>query len=487
MTIRRQLSRWALPIVAALGSAAAAGAQRPHAPPHAAARGAPRAAPGERPILPPPAVLPPAASAVELWDALGDTALARLVDEALAANRDVAVARARVSGARAARLGAALELTPSVTAVGGYSRQQIASPSFPGASGRLPAQELWDAGLRASWEVDVFGRLRHTLRAQAERSSAVGEQGRDVRVQVAAQVADAYFALRGAQARLAVAGRNAENQRGTLEVTKQRLDAGRGTALDSERAQSQLSATLAALPALEGQIAAAQYRIGVLVGRAPAAVAPELAARAAPAALPEVPGEVRADSVVRLRPDVRSAEREVAAAAAVVGASRADYLPRVAIAATAGYTGNTFDALGRRGTPRYAVGPVVSWPALDVGRVRAGVDAARAEADEARARYDQTVLRSLEEVETSLVTYRTARARLRHLADAAAASERAADLARLRYTEGASDFLPVLDAERTMLERQDAQAQGQVEATTALVAVYRALGGTRAFSTAGRR
>jgi NodT family efflux transporter outer membrane factor (OMF) lipoprotein len=424
---------------------------------------------------------------VEFWEALGDTTLERLVGEALRANQDVEVASARVSSARAARLGAALELVPSVIAVGGYSRQQVASPMVPGAIGRLPEQEMWDAGFRASWEVDVFGRLRRSLRGQGELASAADEDLRDVRVLVAAQVASAYFELRGAQDRLEVAERNAENQRGTLEVTKQRLEAGRGTALDSERAQAQLSATLAVIPVLEAKIAAAQYRIAVLAGRPPATLAPELAAGASPAVLPDAPAVAMPDSAVRRRPDVRSAERQVAASSAFVGAAKADYMPRFAIGASAGYTGNSFEAIGDRGTPRYAFGPVVSWPALDLGRVRAGVDAARAGEAAARARYEQTVLRSLEEVETSLITYRKSRERLQHLEDAAAASERAAELARLRYTEGASDFLQVLDAERTLLDRQDERALGRTEATTGLVAVYRALGGARAFTAGGAR
>jgi NodT family efflux transporter outer membrane factor (OMF) lipoprotein len=424
---------------------------------------------------------------VEFWEALGDTTLARLVGDALRANQDVEVASAAVSGARAARVRAALDLVPSVTAVGGYSRQQTASPLVPGAIGRLPEQDLWDAGLRASWEVDVFGRLRRSLRGQGELASAADEGLRDVRVLVSAQVASAYFELRGAQERLAVAERNAANQRGTLELTKQRLEAGRGTALDSERAQSQLSATLAVIPTLEARIAAAQYRIAVLAGRPPATVAPELAASAPPVVLPDAPTVATLDSVVRQRPDVRSAERQLAASSAFVGAAKADYLPRFAIGGSAGYTGNTFESLGNSGTPRYTFGPVVSWPALDIGRVRAGVDAARAGEAVARARYEQTVLRSLEEVETSLITYRKSRERLRHLEEAAAASERAAELARLRYAEGASDFLQVLDAERTLLDRQDELALGRTEATTGLIAVYRALGGTRAFAAGAGR
>jgi multidrug efflux system outer membrane protein len=471
MRNRTQVLTWATAL--ALGAATVAQGQERLG--HSASVGeAPAASGGVRPAL-------------EFWDALGDTTLQRLVGDALRANQDIEVARARVSGARAARLGAALDLTPSVTAVGGYSRQQVASPLVPGSVGRLPEQDLWDAGLRATWEVDVFGRLRHSLRGQGELVSAADEGVRDVRVLVASQLAAAYFELRGAQDRLDVAARNAENQRGTLEVTQQRLEAGRGTALDTERAQAQLSATLAVIPALEARIAAAQYRIAVLSGRPPAAVAPELAAGTAPVVLPDAPEIAAPEVVVRQRPDVRGAEREAAASSAFVGAAKADYLPRLAVGGTAGYTGNRFEAIGNRGTPRYAFGPVVSWPALDIGRVRAGVDAARADEAAARARYEQTVLRSLEEVETSLITYRKARERLRHLEEAAAASERAAELARLRYTEGASDFLQVLDAERTMLERQNDRALGLTEATTGLVAVYRALGGARAFTAGSAR
>jgi outer membrane protein TolC len=148
------------------------------------------------------------------------------------------------------------------------------------------------------------------------------------------------------------------------------------------------------------------------------------------------------------------------------------------VGATAGYTGSTFESLGDEATKRYAIGPVVTWPALNLGRVKAGVDAARANEAAARARYQATVLRALEEVETSLVAYRKARERLDALDDAARASARAADLARRRFEEGASDFLQVLDAERTLLEAEDRRALGRTEASTGLVGVYRALGGT---------
>ncbi len=417
-------------------------------------------------------------SPAAFWEALGGTTLPRLIDRTLQRNHDVRAADARVRGARAERLGAALDLAPAVTATGGFTRQRLATRTIPGAAGSLPDQNLWDAGLRLSWEVDVFGRTRGNLRGQAELVDAAAEDRRDVQVLLAAEVADAYFALRGAQHRLAVARRNAENQRGTLDVTVQRLEGGSGTALDTERARAQLSATLAEIPALEAEIDQARSRIGVLAARDASAVAPALEADAPPIALPEAPTVESIEAVVRRRPDVRSAERQVAARAAFVGAAKADYLPRLSIGGGAGYTSSDVESLGNTGTPRYAFGPVVTWPALDFGRVKAGVDAARAGEAEARARHEQATLRARAEIESSLVAYRKARERVQHLDDAARASERAAELARLRYTEGASDFLQVLDAERTLLAAQDRQALGRTQAIAALVAVHRALGGS---------
>jgi outer membrane protein TolC len=167
----------------------------------------------------------------------------------------------------------------------------------------------------------------------------------------------------------------------------------------------------------------------------------------------------------------------VAAQRALTGSARADYLPRVTVGGTAGFSSGSFDALGDHGTFRYAVGPVISWPALNLGRVKAQVDAAQAREDEAQAQYTQTTLRALQEVETSLANYRTARARSERIQSAASASERAAELARLRFTGGVADFLQVLDAERTMLEAQDQLAQARTDAATAYAALYKALGG----------
>jgi NodT family efflux transporter outer membrane factor (OMF) lipoprotein len=432
--------------------------------------GAARSASGQQPEQAP----------AQFWKTLGggDSTLQQLVSTAVRSNQDLAGARARMRGARAARLDAALDFAPAITASASYTRQRLASAGFPfGGTSAFPDQNVWNAGLEMSWEIDLFGRIRRTTQGQGALVAAAEEDVQDFQVLVASDLAAAYYGLRGAQDRLAVAQRNAENQRRTLEVTLQRLEAGRGNEFDSERARAQLSLTLAGIPALESSIAAIEQRIAVLMGQPATDVERQLSTAVPLPQLPESVSVADPKTAVRLRPDVRSAERQLAAGGAFVSAAKAAYLPRVSFAGGVGYVSNAFASLGNTGTPRYAIGPVISWPALNLGRVKAGVDAARALESEAEARYNQTQLRAMEEIQSSVIAYNRARQSLQHLEDAARASERAAGLARLRFEEGASDFLQVLDAERTMLDAQDRLAAGRTAATTGLVAVYRALGG----------
>ncbi|MGH7562398.1 MAG: efflux transporter outer membrane subunit [Gemmatimonadales bacterium] len=425
-------------------------------------------------------------TALGFWERLGDTTLARLTAEALRANHDVQVAQARVRRARAVRAEARLDLFPTVTVAGGYTRQRLSAAQF---GVEVPERGLWETELRASWELDLFGRVRKNLRGQSALTESAREEVREMGRLVAAELAAAYYDLRGAQDQLQVARRNAQNQQRTLQLTKDRQDGGRGNAFDTERAQAQVSGTLALIPALESRIAGAQHRIGVLVGREPGALAAELGTVCTDeepeqlCSLPALPEEVLPapiDSVIQSRPDVLAAERRLAAEKAFVGAARADYLPRFSVGGTAGFTSTGFDGVGKSGSGRYAVGPMISWPAFNLGRVKAGVDAARALEAEARARHEQTVLLAREELRTALVAYAKARERLTRLAEAAAASDRAAELARIRFRGGVSDFLQVLDAERSLLAAQDELARGRTDAVTALVAVYRAVGAGRA-------
>lgn len=414
---------------------------------------------------------------VDFWQQLGDTTLNRLLAEVQQANLDIRAAEARVAGARANHTYATLDLLPTATFRGGYSRQRLSSATFPGASGVFPDQSVWDAGFDASWELDVFGRIRRNMQAQGALVEFAEEDRRDVLVSLTAELARAYFQLRGAQEQLNVARKNADNQRHTLSLTQDRLDAGRGSAFDTERARAQLNSTLATIPSREAEVAAAQYRIGVLVGRSPVVVARELNDSSGLPALPVVTGIANPDSVIRHRPDIAAAERFTAAQHALVGAAKADYLPRLSIGGRAGYTTSEFHSLGDQGTWRYAVGPVITWEAFNLGRVKTNVSLYQAREEEARAQYNQAVLAALQDVETSLSRYQAALTRVERLQEASEASEHAAELARLRFTEGVADFLQVLDAERTQLESQDQLAQARTDAATAYAAWFKAVGG----------
>ena len=411
------------------------------------------------------------------WEQLGDSTLNRLIAEAVRANQDIQAAEARVRASSAERSRAVLDLTPDTRLAGSYNRQRLSGASIPGFAGSFPDQTLWETALTASWDLDIFGQLRQTVRAQGARVGVAAASLRDVQVSLAAELARTYFALRGAQEQLGVARENADNQRRTFNIARQRLEAGRGSSFDTERAQAQLSSTLASIPAHQAQVAAAQYRIGVLVGRPPAAVARELDDAGRIPALPDVASVGNPEAVVRARPDVAAAEREAAAQGALVGAAKASYLPKVSIGGSAGYVASEFRAVGDQGTLRYAVASVISWPLLSLGRVKAEVDAAQAHEDAARSRYRAVVLSAMEELEVSISRYRAARERVDRLEEASAASRHAAELALLRFTEGATDLLQVLDAQRTQLDAQDRLAQARIDAGTAYAALFKAIGG----------
>jgi NodT family efflux transporter outer membrane factor (OMF) lipoprotein len=416
-------------------------------------------------------------AAAPFWRELGDTTLERLIEEALRTSIDVDAAEARITGARAARRVSSFDLGPTITAVGSATRQRASMAQVPGLTSQLPQQDLYDVGFDASWELDVFGRVNRTVSAYGTLAASAEHSLKDVQVTLAAEVARTYFELRGAEQQLAVARRNAENQRRTVSLTEDRLTAGRGTAFDTERAKSVLQLTLAAIPTIEARIAADRNRIATLVGRAPNTLP---AGWLGGGTLPTLPDTVQIGSpqqLVRRRPDVLAAERQLAAQSLFVGAAQAEYLPKISLAASAGYAATTFDSLSRRGTSRIVAGPMITFPLLDLGRVKARVDVAHAREDEAKAQYNATVLRAVEETETALVTYDRAHARLALLDEAVRASTRASELAQQRFDAGLTDFLQVLDAQRTLLDAENQLAQAHTAAATALVAVYKSIGG----------
>jgi multidrug efflux system outer membrane protein len=408
------------------------------------------------------------------WHGFQDTTLNQLIDQALAENHDLRVATARIREARALRSETEFDRYPTVTAQASYTRQRLSKAVAPTSDRDI---ELYDAEFDASWELDFFGRVRRSIEASTADVGVAEANRRDIIVSLLAEIARNYFELRGTQNQLAVARQNAANQQQTLDLTIALLEAGRGTELDTSRAEAQLNLTRSSIPPLETTIKRAMYRLGVLIGQQPTVLEPELSEPRSLPALPTLVALGRPEGLLRRRPDIRVVERNLAAETARVGVATADLFPRVTLLGSIGLEAGSFLDLGKGGSDMFAVGPGIFWAAFDLGRVRARIRAADARTEAALAQYEQRVLLALEETENALVDFNRQQVRRDSLRASARASEKAMGLAQLRYQSGVSDFLTVLDAERTLLDAQDRLADSETRTATALVAVYKALGG----------
>jgi len=411
------------------------------------------------------------------WKLLNDNELNALIDQALRHNYDLKSALANLREARALYLEAGLNLAPIISSHANYTDQKRSVGSLNNRAFVPRGLKLYSTGFDAFWEVDFFGRVRRDIEASSDEVEAQEASLNDLSVSVIAEVARNYFELRGLQNQLEVARRNADNQTRTLEITQAKLDIGRGTELDTSRASAQLDSTLATIPLIETGIKSAIHRLDVLTGQTPGALAAKLSK---PLPIPKLPATIAIGNpaeLLRRRQDIRIAERTLAAATARIGVATADLFPRVTFVGTLSLEASTLSGLGATGADAYSAGPRISWAALDLGRVYARIKAADAQAEANLAAYEQTVLNALEETENALVAYNQERKRRAQLASAAKASETAHRLAHLRFTEGITDFLTVLDTELRLLQDQRQLAQSETAVATSLIAVYKALGG----------
>jgi multidrug efflux system outer membrane protein len=413
----------------------------------------------------------------QYWMQFNDPLLNRLVAEALASNYDIKLAVARLREARALHHLSKFDRYPTVTTEADFTKSKLSTDQGLGFPSNFLQNELYDANFDAYWELDFFGRVKHSIEAQRAEAQATAYDLHAVQISVTSEVARNYMELRGLQSQLAVAEQNAKNQSSTLELTDARLSAGRGTDFDSERARAQLNSTLATIPTLKALIASDEHRLAVLAGRGPSSFRDELDQVADLPTPPEKIDVSSPEALLRRRPDIAAAERRLAETTALVGVSVADLFPRVVFSGRLGLGVSDFTSIGSSGSSSYSFGPSVTWPAFNLGRVRAQIRASRARDDQALARYQQTVLTAIEETENALVALEQARARRDRLADAALASKHAAELAQIRFEGGLADFLQVLDAQRTQLDAEDRLAQSRTDTATATIALYKALGG----------
>jgi multidrug efflux system outer membrane protein len=433
----------------------------------------------------------PAASAVandaslaRWWTEFRDPILDRLVARAVEGNLDLKIAAARIREARAARGIAASAGLPQVGASAAYSRAQRsdAVPPFKSAGGANSPfgpreQNAFEAGFDASWEIDVFGGVRRDKEAASAQVQAAEEGRREVLVTLLADVARSYVELRGAQAQLQILEKTLGSEADTLGLAKARFEAGLGTDLDVARAEGLLRATEAERPLLQRLAKQAVYRLGVLLGREPGALAAELEI---PGAIPPVPPEVPLtlpSELLSRRPDLRRAERELAAATARVGVARADLFPRFSIVGNFGRLSEDAGDLSAGASQFWRVIPAVRWPILSGGRIRANIRVQNARQDQALQQYEKAILTALEDVENALSAHAREQTRRAALRASVAANSRALDLAMDRYTSGLESFLSVLDAQRAVYAAEDQLVQSERSAAVSLVAVYKALGG----------
>jgi NodT family efflux transporter outer membrane factor (OMF) lipoprotein len=409
------------------------------------------------------------------WRRLDDPLLDRLVDRAVRQNLDVEAALARVLEARALRGLAHAEFFPTLDAQAGYRRLGD-SENTPLGNFAVDS-DRYTVGLATSWEVDLWGRVRRSVEAaDAELGSRV-ETVRAVLVTVVAEVASNYVQLRELQERLRIATDNLGLQQQTLELVETRFASGLVEERDVAQARSNLASTRSRVPALQQAQRVAENRLAVLLGLTPGALATELAA-ALPIPVPpaQVAVGVPAD-VVRRRPDVRAAERDLAAATARIGMAEADLYPRLVLLGNVGLEADHATDLfeGRSGV--LAVGPSLSWNLFDAGRTRRQIAAQDARAQQAMLRWEHTVLVALEEAENAMTAFVREQTRRSHLADAAAEARRAVQFASTQYTEGLTDFQNVLDSQRATADLEDQLAQSRATITANLIALYKALGG----------
>lgn len=409
------------------------------------------------------------------WRTLGDESLNTLVDRAVQRNLDLRLAQSRVVEALAERGVIAADALPTVDANSSFTRSRRSEKvnTFPGSQ----VMNDFSAGFSANWEIDFWGRVaRGVEAADADIESAV-ENRRDTMVTLLAEVARNYVELRGFQRRLEIARKNIKLQQDTLDLTQARFDAGLTSEVDVAQSKSLLASTQATIPTLDAGVQRSIHRISVLLGEQPTSLLEELSPAAA---IPPVPSQVMIgvpSELLRRRPDVRRAERDLAAATARVGVATADLFPRFSLTGSFGFESKTVQSLAEPGARFWSFGPAVRWPIFQGGRVRANIAVQNARVDQALTRYEQTVLNCFEDVENALTNYTREQARMASLQESFAANQRAFDLATQLYSNGLADFLRVLDSQRALFASEDALIDSERAVTSNLVALYRALGG----------
>ncbi len=446
----------------------------------------------ERPQVAPPAAwqgLDPAVSGVAItstpvagaadltrwWAGFNDPMLTALVERAALGNLDLTAAEARIRVARARRAIAIGGLLPTVDAFATAAHQ----PDFTTTDGGsvVDNTNLFAAGFDASWELDIFGKVRRRIEATDAGVQSAEFDRRDVWVTLAGEVASTYAQLRAAQTQVEIARSNLATQEDALALTTKLYDAGIVGALDVSNARAQVENTKARLPLFEASVRESIYTLGVLVGREPGTLLAELAA---PGPIPAPPASVPVglpSELLQRRPDIRRAEAELHASMALIGVAVAEQFPTFSLSAGLGTQNSSAGDFVSLATNYWSAGANMTWPLFEGGRIQANIVLQKAATDAALAAYRQRVLVALREVEVAMVNFAQEQVRRAALGRSVDASNDAVGLATELYKAGKTDFLNVLAAQRSLLDSQEALARSDQQVTNQLIALYKALGG----------
>jgi NodT family efflux transporter outer membrane factor (OMF) lipoprotein len=439
-------------------------------------------------VAPPQFVAAPSAAAQPVtgppwWHSLDDPELDALIERAIGANPDIAIALTRLQEARTREVVLAGDALPEVVASGAaghgtgsdLTRGGSVAPALGAADNKGALNQIQQvAGFAASWELDLFGGYRRAIEAGRYDVQAAVWARNDVLIGIVAAVARNYVDMRGLQIRLAILRDNIATARQSRDFEQARLERGLTNELDFQLASRELSTLQADLPLLQSDIQTAQYNIAVLLGLYPEDLAEELTR---PGTLPNLPGTVEPGlplELIQRRPDVRVAERQLAAATARIGVATAALFPRLELT---GALGAQSGSIGAHGTHIWDFVPSVYWPLLDFGALDALVDIADLQAHEQLLAYKKTVIDAVQDADSAIARFDAQEQRLKDLADAITASERALVVAQQRYDRGLTDFLNVVDAERELYSLEDQYTAAQQSAADAYIYLNEALGG----------
>ncbi len=407
------------------------------------------------------------------WKIFDDRKLTDLVNRAVDSNLSLKIASSRLWEARAQRITAGSARFPTLNATSDALRTDFSENSrTPYSTGTV-----YSGGFDSAWELDLFGGIRRQVEsADANFEASIAEYG-DVRVTLLSEVALNYVELRAYQERLTVAERNRDAQAKMLELVEANVDAGEVSPLDREQARSNLESTRSQIPTLETALARARHRLAILLGKSPTSLDKELSERRP---IPVAPGNIAIGipaEVLRRLPNVQKAERELAAQTARVGVAVADLYPKLSLIGTVGLESLSTGDFLKSSSRVFNVGPTVQWKIFSAGRVRQNIVIQSAKQEQALIAYEGAILTALRDVEDALVAYGNEMVRRDSLLTAEDATKRTVEIAKDQYRAGETSFFTVLDAERSLLSKQDQLTQSNAQVSSNVIMLYKALGG----------